>query len=64
MEGCDWACAIRMGRLQESLSLSTAVPVVLASFFQRKLHQSCPFCMTRDVPPVLQEFGHPNPETA
>eukprot|EP00775_Hariotina_reticulata_P011016 gene11015-11170_t len=34
---CDLACSISIGRLQESLSLSHAVSIVLAQFYQARL---------------------------
>jgi tRNA C32,U32 (ribose-2'-O)-methylase TrmJ len=35
---CDATCSISMGRLQESLSLSHAVAVVLSECFQHRWH--------------------------
>jgi tRNA C32,U32 (ribose-2'-O)-methylase TrmJ len=37
---CDAVCSIPMGRLQESLSLSHAVAVVLSQLFQKRLENS------------------------
>ena len=40
LAACDYVCSIPIGRLQESLSLSHAVSVVLSQIYQLRLNQS------------------------
>jgi tRNA C32,U32 (ribose-2'-O)-methylase TrmJ len=52
IDGCDWACSIPIGRLQESLSLSHAVSLVLSHLFERRISST-----GLDVPESTQELA-------
>ena len=56
---CDYACSIPIGRLQESLSLSHAVSVVLSQLFQLRLDASALPLSVEDLAPgyPLDEVG-------